>query len=73
MFFRPSNLPAKTIEEEQRHRDEYKAILEAVKRKEAQSTATKQKQQKLQFKLEEQLAIATKHFMQQVLPKWDTM
>ncbi|CAH2006064.1 unnamed protein product [Acanthoscelides obtectus] len=70
---RPSTLPAKTQEEDQRHRDEYKAILLAAKRKEAQTNAAKHKQQKLQLKLEEQQAAATKHFTQHVLPYWEVM
>nr|CAH7765164.1 unnamed protein product [Callosobruchus chinensis] len=70
---RPSTLPAKAQEEEQRHRDEYKAILLAAKRKEAQTNAAKQKQQKLQLKLEEQQAASTKHFTQHVLPHWEVM
>ncbi|KAJ8936046.1 hypothetical protein NQ318_018395 [Aromia moschata] len=70
---RPSNLPAKTLEEEQRHRDEYKAILAAAKKKEAQNSVARQKQQKLQLQLEEQQAAATKHFMHQVLPNWEGM
>ncbi|XP_018573966.1 TBC1 domain family member 14-like isoform X2 [Anoplophora glabripennis] len=67
------SLPAKALEEEQRHREEYKAIIAAAKRKEAKSTAAKQKQQKLQLQLEEQQATSTKHFIQQVLPNWETM
>ncbi|KAJ8962460.1 hypothetical protein NQ314_005722 [Rhamnusium bicolor] len=70
---RPSTLPAKTSAEEQRHRDEYKAILIAAKKKEAQTTAAKQKQQKFQLQLEEQQAAAAKHFTLQVLPNWDVM
>lgn len=66
-------MPAKTIEEEERHRNEYKEILAAAKRKDAQSNAARQKQQKLQLKLEEQQAASTKHFTQHVLPNWDVM
>lgn len=66
-------MPAKTEEEEQRHREEYKAIIAAVKKKEAQNTATKQKLHKLQLQQEEQLAAATKHFQQIVLPNWEAM
>lgn len=72
-FCRPSNLPAKTLEEELRHRQEYEEILLAAKKKDAQTTAAKQKQQKLQLKLEEQQANAAKYFLQNVLPKWDSM
>lgn len=61
------------MEEDLRHRQEYEAMIMAAKRKEAQTTAAKQKQQKIQLKMEEQQANATKHFLQHVLPKWDTM
>ncbi|KAJ8911434.1 hypothetical protein NQ315_005967, partial [Exocentrus adspersus] len=70
---RPSTLPAKTLEEEIRHREEYKAMIAAAKKKEAKNTVAKQKQQKLQLRLEEQQATSTKYFMQQVLPNWETM
>ncbi|KAB0796053.1 hypothetical protein PPYR_10114 [Photinus pyralis] len=70
---RPSNLPAKALEEDQRHREEYKAMVAAAKRKEAQNSAAKQKQHKLLIQQEEQLAAATKHFTQVVLPNWESM
>ncbi|XP_017774103.1 PREDICTED: TBC1 domain family member 14-like [Nicrophorus vespilloides] len=70
---RPSNLPAKTEEEELRHREQYKAIVAAAKKKEAQNSVAKQKQQRLQLQLEEQYASSTKHFTQNVLPNWDNM
>ncbi|KAF5279768.1 hypothetical protein FQA39_LY05458 [Lamprigera yunnana] len=70
---RPSNLPAKAVEEDQRHREEYKAMVAAAKKKEAQNSAAKQKQQKLQIQQEEQLAASTKHFTQIVLPSWESM
>lgn len=70
---RPSNLPAKAVEEDQRHREEYKAMVAAAKKKEAQNSAAKQKQHKLLIQQEEQLAAATKHFSQVVLPNWESM
>lgn len=70
---RPSSLPAKTLEEEQRHREEYKAMIAAAKKREAQNTANRQKLHKLQLQQEEQLAAATKHFISQVLPNWENM
>lgn len=72
-YLRPSSLPAKTVEEEQRHREEYKAMIAAAKKREAQNTAHKQKLHKLQLQQEEQLAASTKHFLSQVLPNWETM
>lgn len=70
---RPSHLPAKDLEEEQRHRDEYKAMLAAAKRREVKHSAAKHKQQKIQLQVEDQLASATKFWNNQVLPKWDSM
>lgn len=66
-------MPAKTQEEEQRHREEYKAMVAAAKRKDAQNTAARQKLQKLQLQQEEHQATATKHFIKHVLPNWDQM
>lgn len=73
IFCRPSHLPAKDFDEEQRHRDEYKAMLAAAKKREAKNSAAKQRQQRLQLQAEEQLATATKFWNTQVLPKWDSM
>ncbi|XP_044268915.1 TBC1 domain family member 12-like isoform X2 [Tribolium madens] len=70
---RPSNLPAKTQEEEQRHREEYKAMVAAARKKEAQNTAARQKLQKLQLQQEEHQATAAKHFIKHVLPNWEQM
>ncbi|GJQ67719.1 hypothetical protein Trydic_g16540 [Trypoxylus dichotomus] len=69
---RPSTLPAKATAEDQRHKEEYKAILAAAKKKEAQNNVAKQKQQKMQLQVEEQQAYATKYFQQTVLPNWDS-
>lgn len=68
---RPSNLPAKSEEEELRHQEEYKAMLAAAKRKEALYSVAKQKHQKMQLQLEEQQAQSTKHFTRNVLTNWD--
>ncbi|KAF7270617.1 hypothetical protein GWI33_016413 [Rhynchophorus ferrugineus] len=70
---RPSSLPAKTFEEEQRHAQEYNEILAAAKKKEARSTAAKEKQKKLQLQQEEQQAMSAKHFLQNVIPNWSQM
>lgn len=71
--FRPATLPAKTQEEEQKHTQEYSEILAAAKRKEAKSTAVKEKLKKIQLQLEEQQAAAAKHFTQLVIPNWSQM
>ncbi|KAK9887169.1 hypothetical protein WA026_020622 [Henosepilachna vigintioctopunctata] len=70
---RPSNLPAKSVEEEEKHREEYRAILAAAKRKDALNCATRDKLEKKQLKEEERLANASKHFTQHVLLNWETM
>lgn len=61
------------MEEEQKHAQEYNEILAAAKRKEARSTAVKEKQKKLQLQQEEQQATAAKHFSQNVIPNWTQM
>ena len=66
-------MPAKTQEEEQRHREEYKAMIAAAKRKEAQNNVARQKLQKLQLQQEEHQATAAKHFLKHVLPNWEQM
>lgn len=48
-------------------------MVKAAKKKEAQTTATKQKQQKVQLQLEEQMATTAKYFALQVLPNWESM
>ncbi|KAL1517333.1 hypothetical protein ABEB36_001108 [Hypothenemus hampei] len=70
---RPSFLPAKTLEEEQKHTQEYNEILAAAKKKEAKNSAAKEKLKKLQLQQEEQQAAAAKHFSHNVIPYWQQM
>ncbi|XP_066154904.1 TBC1 domain family member 12-like [Euwallacea fornicatus] len=70
---RPSTLPAKTFEEEQKHAQEYNEILAAAKKREAKSSAAKEKLKKLQLRQEEQQAAAARHFSQSVIPNWSQM
>ncbi|XP_044751449.1 TBC1 domain family member 12-like isoform X2 [Coccinella septempunctata] len=72
-YSRPPNVPAKSLEEEEKHREEYKAILAAAKRKEAMHSAIKKKLEKKQLLQEEGLANAAKYFAHKVLPNWESM
>ncbi|GLG94232.1 Ecotropic viral integration site 5 ortholog [Gryllus bimaculatus] len=70
---RPSNLPAKSQDEEQKHRHEYERMVEAARKKEMKEAKLRKKQLQQQLKLEEQLASAARIWNNEVLPKWDIM
>lgn len=70
---RPANLPAKSQDEELRHRQEYQEMVEAARKKELKEAKQKKKLLQMQLKAEEQLAQATKVWTQDILPKWDQM
>ncbi|XP_071441998.1 TBC1 domain family member 14-like [Hetaerina americana] len=70
---RPPNLPAKSAEEEERHRLEYQSMLEAARKKDLKEAKKRKKQLQQQLKLEEQLAHAVRVWNSEILPKWDTM
>lgn len=69
---RPSNLPAKNPEEEQKHRQEYEEMVRAARKKELKDARARQKQQQQQWRQEEQLAQATRTWVSEVLPCWET-
>lgn len=70
---RPANLPAKSIDEEAKHKQEYEQMVEAAKKRERQEAKIRKKQQQLQIKTEERLAHATKVWLNDVLPKWNSV
>ncbi|XP_059488575.1 TBC1 domain family member 14-like [Neocloeon triangulifer] len=70
---RPSHLPAKSPEEEERHRLQYQQILEAAKKKEMKEEKLKKKQMQQQLKAEDHMANAVRMWGSEVLPKWDSM
>uniref|UniRef100_A0A1B6MS73 Rab-GAP TBC domain-containing protein n=1 Tax=Graphocephala atropunctata TaxID=36148 RepID=A0A1B6MS73_9HEMI len=70
---RPANLPAKSEEEEARHRLEYQQMVEAARKKELKEVKQRKKQLQHQLRTEEQLAHATRVWTQEILPRWDQM
>ncbi|XP_046667469.1 TBC1 domain family member 14-like isoform X1 [Homalodisca vitripennis] len=70
---RPANLPAKSEEEEARHRLEYQQMVEAARKKELKEAKQRKKQLQQQLRAEEQLAQATRVWTQEILPRWDQM
>lgn len=70
---RPSNLPAKSQDEEHKHRIEYQKMVEAARKKELKEAKLRKKQLQQQLKLEEQLANAARVWNNEILPKWDSM
>ncbi|XP_012255618.2 TBC1 domain family member 14-like [Athalia rosae] len=70
---RPSNLPAKSPMEEESHRKQYNAILEAVRRREVKEEKERKVQRELQLKEEERLAEDSLTWSSQVLPKFDAL
>lgn len=70
---RPANLPAKTALEEERHRKQYNAILEAAKRRELREEKERKQQREYQLKEEERLAEDSNTWNVHILPKFENV
>ncbi|KAK6618651.1 hypothetical protein RUM43_013042 [Polyplax serrata] len=70
---RPANLPAKSEDEQQKHKLEYEQIVEAARKKEVKESKKRKKQLQQQLKFEEQLTSASKIWSCEIIPKWDVM
>lgn len=70
---RPANLPAKSEEEAQRHRQEYDDMVAEVKKRELKDAQKKKKQMKERFKQEESIANAMLVWNNEILPNWENM
>ncbi|XP_031435390.1 TBC1 domain family member 12 isoform X2 [Clupea harengus] len=70
---RPANLPAKSTEEAQRHRQEYDEMVAGAKRRELKEAQRKKRQMKERFKQEEIIANAMVIWNTEVLPNWESM
>lgn len=70
---RPSNLPAKNAMEEENHRKQYNAILEAARRRELKEEKERRQQREIQLKEEERLAEDTLIWTSQILPKFESL
>uniref|UniRef100_A0A8C2CBZ3 Rab-GAP TBC domain-containing protein n=1 Tax=Cyprinus carpio TaxID=7962 RepID=A0A8C2CBZ3_CYPCA len=70
---RPANLPAKSEEESQRHRQEYSEMVAGAKRREMKEAQKKKRQMKERYRQEENIANAMVIWNTDVLPNWESM
>ncbi|XP_036871633.1 TBC1 domain family member 12 isoform X4 [Manis javanica] len=70
---RPSNLPAKSMEEASRHRQEYDEMVAEAKKREIKEAHKRKKIMKERFKQEENIASAMVIWINEILPNWEVM
>ncbi|KAL2078218.1 hypothetical protein ACEWY4_025903 [Coilia grayii] len=70
---RPANLPAKSSEEAQRHRQEYDEMVAEAKKRELKEAQRKKKMMKERFRQEESIASAMVAWNNEILPNWESM
>jgi hypothetical protein len=68
---RPSNLPAKSQQEELKHRQEYEKMIEQAKRKEQKEKEAKLKKYQQQVKKEEFMTNSLRVWNNEILPNWN--
>ncbi|XP_038550728.1 TBC1 domain family member 12-like [Micropterus salmoides] len=70
---RPLNLPAKSAEETQRHRQQYEQMVAGAKRRELKEAQRRHQQIKERLRQEEGISNASLVWIQHILPHWDAM
>lgn len=70
---RPSNLPAKSMEETQRHKLEYEEMVAGAKRRELKEAQRKKRQMKERHRQEDSISNAMVIWNTEILPHWDSM
>ncbi|XP_005473815.3 TBC1 domain family member 12 isoform X1 [Oreochromis niloticus] len=70
---RPSNLPAKSTEETQRHKLEYEEMVAGAKRRELKEAQRKKRQMKERHRQEDSISNAMVTWNTEILPHWDSM
>ncbi|XP_045920290.1 TBC1 domain family member 12-like [Micropterus dolomieu] len=70
---RPANLPAKSMEETQRHKMEYEEMVAGAKRREMKEAQRKKRQMKERHRQEDSISNAMVVWNNEILPHWDTM
>ena len=70
---RPANLPAKSALEEENHRRQYNAILEAARKRELREERERRLQREMQLREEERLAEDSQTWTVQVLPRFEAV
>uniref|UniRef100_A0A3Q3QKX3 Rab-GAP TBC domain-containing protein n=1 Tax=Monopterus albus TaxID=43700 RepID=A0A3Q3QKX3_MONAL len=70
---RPANLPAKSLEETQRHKLEYEEMVAGARRRELKEAQKKKRQMKERHRQEDSISNAMVIWNNEILPHWDTM
>ncbi|KAK0149251.1 TBC1 domain family member 12 [Merluccius polli] len=70
---RPANLPAKSLEEAQRHRQQYNEMVAEAKKRELKEAQKRQRQVRERLKQEESITNAMVVWNNHILPHWDSM
>ncbi|NXH18865.1 TBC12 protein, partial [Bucco capensis] len=70
---RPANLPAKSVEETLRHRQEYDEMVAEAKKREIKEAHKRKKIMRERFKQEENIASAMVIWVNEILPNWEGM
>uniref|UniRef100_A0A8C3ASK6 Rab-GAP TBC domain-containing protein n=1 Tax=Cyclopterus lumpus TaxID=8103 RepID=A0A8C3ASK6_CYCLU len=70
---RPANLPAKSLEETQRHKMEYDEMVAGAKRREMKEAQRKKRQMKERHRQEDIISNAMVVWNNEILPHWDNV
>ncbi|XP_042718957.1 TBC1 domain family member 12 isoform X1 [Lagopus muta] len=70
---RPANLPAKSVEEALRHRQEYDEMVAEAKKREIKEAHKRKKIMRERFKQEDNIASAMVIWVNEILPNWEGM
>lgn len=70
---RPANLPAKSVEETQRHKQEYEEMVAGAKRREMKDAQKKKLQMKERHRHEDSISNAMVIWNTEILPHWDSV
>lgn len=70
---RPAWLPAKPKQEHRAHSQEHEKILQTIRKRELKEAKHRKKLLQNQLKAEDELANATRVWLQEILPKWPQM
>jgi len=73
MEHRPPGVPAKSVEEEEKHKQEHKILMEKLKKKEQTDGRNRAHKLAEQRRTEDDLSQLTSHWSTSILPNWSTM
>ncbi|XP_035375610.1 TBC1 domain family member 14 isoform X2 [Electrophorus electricus] len=70
---RPANLPAKSVEEAEKHQQQYEEMVAQARKRELKEAQKRRKQFEDRVKLEESIGNAALTWNQEILPNWHTL